>query len=491
MAPAELDQRAGELVEPAHLWVPERSGTAGGEAVDLAASYGLHLDAEQQLAVDAMLSESSPGRWAALETAIVVPRQNGKTVTLQAIALHDLFLGGAELIVWTAHLFRTAQEAFLDVKGFVENYDHLRRRVRRVSEANGEEGIELLSGARLNFLARSKSSGRGLSGDRVILDEAFALSAGQMGALFPTLSARPNPQLVYASSAGLVDSDILRGVRDRGRAGGDEGLVYLEWCAPDPASGGGCDDLLCEHGREVPGCALDRVEHWRAANPALGKRISVSFIRGERRALPPAEFARERLGWWDDASAAEKINPVVWAQLADPDAALPSDVPVRFGIDVAPDSASASIAAAGALPEGGLHGEVVEHQDGTGWVVARVLELAARWPRATFHADGAGPVNALLPELVNAGVTVEALGAREVVAACGLLQRVVTGRLLQHRGDPIMTTALAGAGVRAIGDAWAFRRISSAADISPLVAFTVAVWAAEANRGGDPLRNIW
>ncbi len=38
--------------------------------------------------------------------------------------------------------------------------------------------------------------------------------------------------------------------------------------------------------------------------------------------------------------------------------------------------------------------------------------------------------------------------------------------------------AAAGAAKRAIGDAWAWTRKSAAADISPLVAATLALWAA-------------
>jgi hypothetical protein len=38
---------------------------------------------------------------------------------------------------------------------------------------------------------------------------------------------------------------------------------------------------------------------WQRANPAIGKRITVEYVTKERRSLPPREFARERMGWWD------------------------------------------------------------------------------------------------------------------------------------------------------------------------------------------------
>ena len=68
------------MIEPAYLWVPDHGVTsAGEEAADFAESAGLVLDPEQRLALNAMLSEQKPGRWAALEAAIICPRRNGKT----------------------------------------------------------------------------------------------------------------------------------------------------------------------------------------------------------------------------------------------------------------------------------------------------------------------------------------------------------------------------------------------------------------------------
>jgi hypothetical protein len=53
----------------------------------------------------------------------------------------------------------------------------------------------------------------------VYLDEAFHLSTETMGALMPALSARPNPQVWYTSSAPHASSDVLHSVRRRGLAG--------------------------------------------------------------------------------------------------------------------------------------------------------------------------------------------------------------------------------------------------------------------------------
>ena len=56
----------------------------------------------------------------------------------------SLFLFGAQLVIHTAHEFKTAQEAFRRVLFWVENNDWLRKKVARVRTSHGEEGIELL-----------------------------------------------------------------------------------------------------------------------------------------------------------------------------------------------------------------------------------------------------------------------------------------------------------------------------------------------------------
>jgi phage terminase large subunit-like protein len=466
-----LTSTSSDLVQPAHLTIPPRVSSAGAEVVDLAATYGRILDAEQALVVDAILSEGPDGNWAALEAAVVCSRQNLKTFVLECIALGKLFLFGSELIIWSAHLFETAQESFRDLDEIVTNYDHLRKRVKTISRANGDEGIELTSGQRIKFRARSKSGGRGLSGDDVILDEAFALQPGHLGALIPTLSARPNPQILYGSSAGLADSAVLRNIRDRGRKGGDPSLVYVEFCAPQ----GGCAQPMCEHAPGTDGCALDDVENWRLANPALGKRISVEYVAAERRALPPEEFARERMGWWDEPLGDAPISLDKWLACVDVESKRTGQV--VFGVDVSPSLRSAAVAVAGWRSDGLAHGELAKHEPGVDWLAAELARMVKAHRPAAVVGHGTAQLKALVPSLEAAGVTVTLLTDGDMAAACSQLQSEVTEGGFRHLGDPILADALGNAASKPVGDGgWVWRRKGSEGDITPLVALNAARW---------------
>lgn len=451
--------------------VPDGDDAAGVEAIELAESVGVHLDEWQQHAIRAALTERADGRLSAFEVALVVARQNGKGEVLGVRELAGLFLLGEQLILHSAHEFKTAQEAFRRVLTWVDNSDDLRKKVARVRTSHGEEGIELLSGARLRFVARSTGSGRGFTGDCVILDEAFKLPPEAVGALLPTLSARPNPQLWYASSAGHADSEVLRAVRDRGVKGDDPNLCYLEWSAD-------------------PSLASDDRTGWAQANPALGIRISEEHVERELNAMPEGEFARERLGIWDEAAGADSaIGIDAWAHCFDGTSRVLD--PVAFAVDVSPDGTGA-IAVAGARHDGLLHVEVIEHRPGTQWLPARVQELFRRWNPSAIVLDAGGPAGALLPDMDRLGLQVTKVAGREAAQAAVGFAALVNESGLRHLDQPNLNAAVAAAKRRNVGDLWAFGRRGSFVDIAPLVACSLAAWGHAQQAGRVPqVIDLW
>jgi phage terminase large subunit-like protein len=206
---------------PRFQHVPLFYSSAGRDAVDLAEFAGLTLDPWQCDVLEGALGTTAAGRWAAMEVAVIVPRQNGKGGILEARQLFGLYLNPRdELQTHTAHRFDTCLDHFRRVRGLIEGNDELLAKVKRngIKDSNGKESIELVDGHRLLFKARSKGSGRGFSGDVVYFDEAFWLLG--LGDMIPSLSARVDPQIWYTSSAPLprTESDILRSIIRRGRA---------------------------------------------------------------------------------------------------------------------------------------------------------------------------------------------------------------------------------------------------------------------------------
>ncbi len=449
---------------PTHRLAPAGSRSAADEAIGLADSVGLELDPWQMAVLVTSLGERPDGRWSAFEVGVQVARQNGKGAILEARELAGLFLFGEQLILHSAHDFKVASEAFRRLLFWIDNTDDLRRRVKRVLTANGKEGIELLNGSRIKFVARSRGSGRGFSGDCIVLDEAMILSRASIAAMMPALSARPNPQIWYAGSAPFDDSVVWHGVRQRAlnaiKRGDRSGR--LAWCGWETAGDADVADVAV----------------WARANPALGIRISVDHVRAELEAMPPDDFARERL-CVPDALAAGGHGPIdvaVWARLV-------ADRPVTgrlvVGVDVSPNLEHGAVGVAGSGPDGARLVEVVDARVGSSWIPGRVAELVAR------HLDvgavvvdprspAAGIVNDLRQVCQVAGIELVEVSTAEHVRAVGsILQRISAGSLL-HRRQPVLDSAVAAARLRKLGDAAAFSRRSSADNIAPLVAVTLA-----------------
>jgi hypothetical protein len=489
---------------------PDYVTSYGPEAAELMARAGRPLDPWQQDSLTLMLAVREDGQWACFECCEWVSRQNGKGGILEARALAGFFLVGEELIMWSAHEYKTAMEAFrrvktlvralgvqVDVAGNLFDVDGI---LVKVNNTNGEECFERLdTGARIKFIARTKGSGRGFSGDVNIIDEAFAYTAEQHSALLYTLSARPNPQIIYTSSPPLdgESGGIMYDLRRRGDPTltrspdeasweQDPSLAYRDW-----GMAGDLDFLA--------GIDLDDIANWAAANPALGIRITHETIVRERRATrgDPAGFARERLGVWprqstDAATGWQVISEGEWEGALDADSQLVGRP--AYGVYVPPDRSYAAIGVAGASSVGGRHievtgnGEVLDYRPGTGWVIARLKELNRHLPSVIVLDD-----KALAEDAEAAGLVVHRANVADMVTGCQLLYDGVSGpdvagRDVHQIGQQELTDAVAGAVKRDVGGSWAWARRDLAVDTTTLAAASLALFGHSTPRIHRPSR---
>jgi phage terminase large subunit-like protein len=452
-------------VESVPPWV-----TSGGEkAVALAAITGQQLDPWQCNVLQGALGRTASGRFSAPEVGLVIPRQNGKTVIIEVAILSGIYLQHLQ-VVYTAHLMATSRRTRMRIQQLIESTPDLEREVKQIRISNEEQSIELKSGARVDFVARSGSTARGWSGDMVFMDEAFAVADDHIGALMPIMFARPNWQLWYASSAGKPTSHALRRIRQRG-IDGDPGLAYYEWSI---------DEELYKSNPE--GVAANPAM-WARANPSYGIRITGETLALAQRSMDAVEFAREVLGIWDDPRGAPIIDPIAWARLMDPSSQIQGSM--VFALDVSPGLESGAIGTAGYRDDGLVHIEItgadqLDHRPGVDWMVPRIVELDTQWKPAAWVLDPSGPAGALLTDLTEAGIEVQTVNVREVAQASGAMLKAASSppdtSPLRHLGQIELDEAVRAAKKRDVGDGgWAFGRRATEQDISPLVAVTLAL----------------
>lgn len=459
------------------------SDELGREAVRVARLAGLMLDPWQAFVLENACGVREDEKWAAFEVGVNVPRQNGKGSILEARALAGLFAFGERYIIWSAHNFDTSKESFIRVEDLIRETPELHAQVAKYRHSHGEEGIELLNGARIRFRTRTTGGGKGFTADCVIFDEAMFLNETFHWALLPTLSAKSitgNPQVWYTGSAAdqLVHEHAIvwARVRERGLTESDPSLAYFEYSL-EHEDVVGPEDVTAS-------MAVDE-DAWAQANPAMGIRIAGEHIGHEQRSMDPRGFAVERLGVGDWPRTDGMIETVIrledWLTLEDAESVL--EDPVYLAFDVSPDRSRASIAAAGMNQHGMFHVEIVDYLHGTAKVVERLLKLEERHSPEAIVCDGHGPVASLLEEAKAEGLKVKTVTATEHAQACGRFVDAVAERTLRHLGSAELTAAIRGARTRTLGDAWAWSRKSSAIDLTPLVSATLAAGEAIASTG--------
>lgn len=455
---------------------PDRE-TLGGKVAEVAAALGTPLMPWQRQVVDvAMELDPETGRLFYREVDFLVPRQSGKTTLILALAVHRARAWAEpQNIAYAAQTRNDSRKKWEDDHVAALNaspFGRRKPRPYRVRKTNGNEAILWDNGSRHGIEASTEKSGHGSTLDLGFIDEAFAQVDARLEQAFkPAQITRPDPQLYVVSTAGRTPkhSPYLWAKVEAGRArcvtGDHPRVAYFEWSALDDAD------------RADPAT-------WWATMPALGHTVTEDAVAADFASMDPDEFDRAYLNRWNPGVAGSVIPLDRWkAQatltgLADP---------VCFGVDVSPDGEWSTIVAAGDAERGGVGVEVVERARGTGWVVPRLTQLVQTHQPSSVTYTSAGPAIYLSSELAEAvGHLIHDVTVKDLKAGCGgFLADVLEGRL-QHRGTAELNEAVEGASRRIVGDAWLWSRRSSAVDISPLVAATLARWGHLNVSGGSP-----
>jgi len=485
------------VVDPACLHVPPgRVGSFADDVCEVAERLGRPPVPEQRIAIDALTSYDRRGHWLSTSGGVELGRQNGKTSTIGVPIFLWSCLTDPDLYMWTSHRARTHLATFRDLAGsgprssagLINSCDWLSRRVRQVDYENGAEAIEFVNGSRWEFLCRSVGV-RGTPAKAIGFDEALMLDAETVGAMTPALatrSLRGDARALFLSSAALRRSAFLRSLRRRALAR-DPRLTYVGWWAAGGWAEPGCLDDECTHAMGAEGCSLDRPELRQAANPLLGRLISMGFLDEQRALLPPVEFGREHLGWQEEGDEAVDIDR--WMSLADEES-KPLPWPLVLGVDVSPRQMSAAVVAAGRRADGLVHVEVMAHRPGVTWLRGFLEDMQGRTGAVVHHTGGSTPVMSVVGSFDQ--LATDVMSQVEFAAACGVMDSLVTRAGLRHLGDQILARALEVSVRRAVGDgSFVLSRRDSASDISPAVAAAVAVGALDLMPAGSGSGGVW
>jgi len=458
------------MYEPLYRNRPPHKWTNGDLAARVGEDLGLPPDDEQRWILDTIFAERAPERPASFEVGVISPRQNIKTSTLGIAALADLFVFGVERHLWTAHHGDTLKGTFNDFRAWIKSNPEYAEQVTFYEGHQDMSIVHTETGNTIDFQSRTGKAGRGLTGvKRITLDEALYLEPKHVGAVYPTMLTRPGAQVRIASSGGLLMSEQLRRIRERGRAGKDKRLAYVEYGAHFKL----CLRADCAHAVGTEGCALDDRDLWWQANCALwAGRITEESLADQRASMPPAEFMREFLSWWDDPESVGGALPfTTWQDLADPNA--PRGEEPMFGLDV--DQARAAWIAVAWRREDGLV-QVSLTNEGRPIPAHLAADECARLARE-WSGQVAAP-KVFEDELRTAGASPIAVSSADFTAASGAVYDAMSAKLLRHGNQPALNAAVKAAAWRPAGtDGSRAFQLKNCPDVGPLAAMTRALHA--------------
>lgn len=466
---------------------PDAVWSEAEDCAELASYYGLVPDPWQLNTLDCWMARDADDRWAAGRWGIAVPRQNGKNGLVEMIELYFMTILGLS-VLHTAHEVKTARKGFMRILSFFDNerkFPELKRMVKGTPrKTNGQEAIFLHApdcvdldndsckcrGGSVEFIARSKSSGRGFTADVLICDEAQEYGDEAQAALLPTISSAPSGdplQILLGTPPGPgADGSVFVRLREAGH----DGAPRVAWC-----------EWSVEPGADTSDRSL-----WFETNPSLGIRLNLETVADEFGGMSPDMFARERLGVWDDtASGSAAFSFTRWQSLAgDP----PYDGVKCFGVKFSADGSHVSLAAclrpesSPAFVEGITSRPMSE---GTQWLVDFLVERKA--DTAQVVIDGRAGVGFLVDALTRAGMGKRVPlvpNAEEAIAAHTMFDQAITEGTLSHGGQGALDAEIRDATRRPIGTlggfGWAARTKSGSVGL--VDASTLALWGARTTR---------
>lgn len=466
-------------VLPRNAHIPLFHSSVGDDAVAFAALCGLYLDDWQQEILKGLCSFREDGRFSARQALMLIGRQMGKTVVLEARDIVGLFLLKEKVMLHTAHEYRTAVSTYRRVKEHIENggsglpvpFDRIRFRENTTETSITipkivKNGRTVHPGSFLQFTPRTSGAGRGLTVELLVVDEAYAYTSAQAAALDHTQNQSKNPQVIVTSSTGFPDSTELLAMREMGLSGEVENLLFVEYKSADGSDPGDREQWY----HALPGLRtgrtrLDEIEKHYLKAKALG-----DFT----------DFNREIRGLWATNDVGSLIPKALWESLAYPQdfrPALPSQF--AFAVDVDPLSEGASIYAVGQDQDGFFFMWQAAHEDGVTWVAEWLkIQQEQRPGHYVTVIDPMAPVGALEPQFDEVGVDYVELSSAQCIQACMQFESFARDGRLRHGVDPLLDEAVNNGVKRNIGSkgGWLWAPKLPGAEIRPLVASTYALF---------------
>lgn len=306
------------------------------------------------------------------ETLILIPKKNGKSTLLGALALYHLIVvSDAECVIAAASRDQ-AQIMLRQAQGFIRRSTWLQARL----QVKQREIIHKLKGGRVRVMASDVDTADGVIPTLALVDELHRHKSPDLyGVLRDGLGPRDG-RLVTISTAGGDQNNVLWRMRHAAIAMGSErDGSYLR---------GGSPSFVLHEWSLKPDADLDDVELVKTANPLEAMTVERLRERHDSPSMVPWQWARFACNVWTQGE--EAWLPIgVWDSFAEPGSSIPDDDEVWLGVDLGLKHDTAAVVAVAKRGDQFFAEAIILEPptDGTNLDIARiekvVRECGRRW----------------------------------------------------------------------------------------------------------------
>ena len=432
--------------------------TKSAEVAELAEQMGMPLIPWQRWVLDDMLSIDDAGLWRKKTCVILAARQNAKTHLSRMLILSHLFLWDSKNVLGMSSNRNMALDTFRQVAYMIEDNEFLKKQVRQIRLANGQESISLKNGARYEIAAATRDAPRGKTADFLYLDELREWTPEAFTAALPVTRARPNAMTLMTSNAGDGFSTVLNDLRERSLSYPPENLGYYEWSAP-------------QH------CKITDRKAWAMANPALGHLITEQTLEESVNTNSIEATRTEMLCQWIDSA----VSPWVYGSIeacSDSKLEIPVGPQTIMAFDIAPTRRS------GAL----VMGQVKDGKIAVGlaqlWssdvaideikMASDINEWARKYHPTTICFDKYA-TQTLSTRLEQSGWKMQDVSGQAFYQACSDLSDAMANNRLVHSGQAELVQHLNNCAAKTSDAGWRIIRRKSAGDVTAAISLAMVV----------------
>jgi phage terminase large subunit-like protein len=413
----------------------------------------------QEYVLTDLLKVDKAGKWRRKTNLLLVARQNGKTHLARIRILAGLFIFGEMNIVAMSSNRGMALDTFRKVVDVIEDNPHLMAQVRQIRVANGQESVELLSGARYEIVAATRDGSRGKTADLLYIDELREIDEDSWTAAKPITRARPNSQIFMTSNAGDAFSNVLNDLRSRALSYPPASLGFWEYSADDFAK-------------------ITDKDAWYQANPALGYLIDEETI-AEAIATSSVEASRtETLCQW--VSALKSPWPYrAFEDLTVQDLKIEPGTATIFGMDISVNKKMASLVAGQVREDGKIAVGVIAQFESQVAIdelkmAIEVNEWANKYRPRMICFDKYSSMS-VAERLAQSGHKIQDMSGTVFYQACSDLYDALVNARIVHIGQASLVDSMNNCAAKETDAGWRIVRRKSAGDVSAAISLAMVV----------------